>query len=111
MNDETSAPRCDEIAVIFVSQRTADDPEGYAAAATAMEALAAAQPGYRGIVSARAPDGQGITVSYWDSDAAAIAWRDHPDHARTRAEGRRRWYESYDVIVTRVERRYRWAAR
>lgn len=105
MNDE----RIGQIAVIFVARRRADDPAGYAAAATAMDALAARQPGYRGIDSVRGGDGVGITVSYWADDAAAIAWRDHPTHAATRNRGRTHWYDRYQVIVTRVERDYRWA--
>ena len=75
-----------------------------------MDHLAAAQPGFRGVESARGPDGFGLTVSYWADDAAALAWRDHPDHRATRDAGRARWYESYTVTVARVERGYRWTA-
>ena len=100
--------RTGEVAVIFVSQRTADDAEGYAAAAAAMDALAAEQPGYRGITSARDADGFGITVSYWADDASAKAWRDHPDHARIRTAGRARWYDRYEVVVAEVTRDYDW---
>ena len=60
-----------ETAVIFASVRNGDDAAGYDAAAIAMERLAARQPGYRGIESARGADGAGITVSYWADDAAA----------------------------------------
>jgi len=100
--------RTGQVAVIFVSQRTAGDAAGYAEAAAAMDALAAAQPGYRGIASARDPDGFGITVSYWTDESNAIAWRDHPDHARIRDAGRDRWYERYEVIVAAVTRDYDW---
>lgn len=99
-----------QVAVIFTSQRNDSDPAGYEAAAAAMDALAAAQPGYRGVHSAREPDGFGITVSYWASDEAAKAWRDHPLHAETRDAGRARWYASYTVDVARVERAYEWQA-
>jgi len=100
--------RAGEVAVIFVSERTDADAPGYAAAATRMERLAAAQPGYRGIVAARGTDGVGITVSYWADAAAAAAWRDHPDHQATREAGRRDWYERYEVVVADVARDYRW---
>ncbi len=103
-----SHPHTGQIAVIFTSQRTALDEAGYQAAAAAMAALAAAQPGYAGIESVRDGDGLGITVSYWRDDAAARAWRDHADHARIREAGRERWYEWYDLQVARVERGYRW---
>ena len=51
------------IAVIFSSQRR-DDDEGYAAMAERMVALAATQPGFLGIESARSADGFGITVAF-----------------------------------------------
>lgn len=101
--------RIGQVAVIFASQRTAVDEAGYAAAAEAMDALAASQPGYRGIESARGADGFGITVSYWADEASAIAWREQAEHAATREIGRARWYESYDVQVARIERSYGWS--
>lgn len=96
------------VAVIFVSTRTGEDPEGYAAAADAMERLAAEQPGYRGVDAARGSDGFGVTVSYWADEASALAWRDHPAHAAIRDQGRARWYRSYRTDVARVERSYSW---
>ncbi|HVI98225.1 MAG TPA: antibiotic biosynthesis monooxygenase [Sphingomonas sp.] len=100
--------RIGQIAVIFLSERTDADADGYAAAAEAMAALAARQPGYRGIESVRGADGVGITVSYWADDASAKAWRDHPEHAAIRARGRERWYARYEVIVSAVTRGYSW---
>ena len=111
MDDQATPGHVGEVAVIFVSHRRCDDPAGYAAAAAAMAKLAARQPGYRGVSSARESNGNGITVSYWADDAAAIAWRDHPDHRAVREGGRQRWYDAYEVIVARVERGYRWSAR
>ena len=103
-----SRERKGQVAVVFTSQRNGADADGYDAAAAAMDALAAAQPGYRGIESARGPDGYGITVSYWADDAAAIAWRDHPDHAATRERGRGVWYDWYHLTVATVGRDYEW---
>ena len=100
--------RTGEVAVIFVSFRNGADMNGYATAAAAMDALAVAQPGYRGVDSARETDGMGITVSDWADDAAAIAWRDHPEHAAIRERGRSLWYDSYSVAVTQVQRAYHW---
>ena len=105
-----SVDRSGQTAVIFTSRRTAEDDAGYAQAADAMDRLAAEQPGYRGIDSARGPDGFGITVSWWANEASAIAWREHPLHARIREDGRARWYRDYEVAVAHVGRSYRWSA-
>ncbi|WP_419807782.1 antibiotic biosynthesis monooxygenase family protein [Sphingomonas sp.] len=102
--------RTGQVAVIFASQRNGVDAAGYDIAAVAMDALAAAQAGYRGVESTRGADGFGITVSYWADDDAARAWRDHPIHAETREAGRARWYDRYAVTVARVERGYDWRA-
>jgi heme-degrading monooxygenase HmoA len=99
------------VAVIFTSRRSGADEPGYAAAAAAMDALAAAQPGYLGVESARGADGVGITVSYWTDEAAALAWRAQADHAAVREHGRDRWYDWYRVEVTTVARSYRWRRR
>lgn len=100
--------RVGQIAVIFLSVRTDDDHAAYAAAADAMDKLAARQPGYRGMESVRGGDGLGITVSYWADDASAKAWRDNPDHKAVRDMGRARWYERYDLVVAEVTRDYDW---
>lgn len=96
------------ISVIFVAQRTSDVDDGYFAAAAAMDALAAQQDGYLGIDSVRGNDGLGITVSYWADDAAAKAWRDQPEHAAIREQGRGLWYSSYSLHVASVVRSYDW---
>ena len=66
-------------AVIFTSQRTPTDA-GYGDMADRMVALAAEQPGYLGMESARGDDGLGITVSYWRSSDDILAWRRHAEH-------------------------------
>ena len=101
-------PPAGSIAVIFLSGRTASDDAGYAAAAQAMEARAATMPGYLGIDSVRGADGTGITLSWWATREDAAAWRDDPDHARIRDQGRAVWYDWYRVIVAEVERGYDW---
>ena len=100
--------RTGQTAIIFSSFRSDADAAGYEAAAAEMDALARMQPGYRGVDSAREAGGMGITVSYWADDAAAIAWRDHPEHTAIRERGRALWYDSYSVKVARIERAYHW---
>lgn len=108
MSHKFHQTRLGEIAVIFVSQRTGEDGAGYAVAAEEMAALAALQPGYRGVDSTRDESGLGITISYWADEESAVAWRENPEHAAIRDAGRERWYSSYELFVTEVRRGYRW---
>jgi heme-degrading monooxygenase HmoA len=93
-------------AVIFTSERTAEDPAGYAETAAEMVALASRQPGFLGVETARGADGIGITVSYWESPEAIAEWRRHADHQAAQRLGRERWYRAYKLRVARVERAY-----
>ncbi|MBX9797039.1 antibiotic biosynthesis monooxygenase [Sphingomonas sp.] len=101
--------RTGQTVVIFIARRTAEDAAGYAEAAAAMDALAAAQPGYCGMESVRGAHGLGITVSFWADDASARAWRDHADHRAVRDAGRDRWYHDYQLSVATITRDYDWA--
>ena len=92
-------------AVIFTSRRT-DIDDGYGAMSDRMLALAAQQPGYLGVESARGADGLGITVSYWASEEAISNWRAHAEHRVAQSTGNRKWYETFEVRVAKVERAY-----
>lgn len=98
------------VAVIFSSQHTGAEPDEYATAAVRMEELAAEQPGYLGIESARSPDGFGITVSYWRSEHDARAWKQQSEHLLAQRTGRSTWYERYRVRVATVTREYSYHA-
>jgi heme-degrading monooxygenase HmoA len=92
-------------AVIFTSQRTADE-KGYARMADRMEELASGQPGYLGIESARNAEGFGITVSYWESEEAIVAWKANNEHRGAQVLGKSSWYEGYTVRIAKVGRSY-----
>ena len=90
------------VAVIFTSELVSDDPE-YNLAAGRMALLAAEQPGFLGLESARSEE-QGITISYWRNEADVKAWRAHPEHVEIRALGREAWYKRYTLRVAVVQR-------
>lgn len=90
-------------AVVFTSVRTEVD-DGYGKMAEAMAELAAKQPGYLGVESAR--EQVGITVSYWRDLDAIKGWKRLVDHVAAQRLGRERWYAMYRVRVARVEREY-----
>ena len=105
----SALPETPYYAVIFTSQRTLTDEGGYGDMADRMVALAAEQPGYLGVESARGEDGLGITVSYWRSPEDIAAWRRHAEHKIARDTGRSDWYQHYTLRVAKVERAYTWA--
>ena len=108
MNSESfaSTPEPPYYAVIFSSQRTDADPLGYYEASGRMIELAAGQPGFLGVETTRGADGFGITVSYWESEAAIAAWKHNAEHTEVRKRGRLEWYEHFELRVARVERAF-----
>src|SRR5687768_10240370 len=99
-------------AVIFSSKRREGAGEdGYAEMAQRMEQLVAQQPGFLGAESTRGADGFGITVAYFESEAAIAAWRNNAEHAAARARGRAEWYDHFELRVAKVERAYGMAPR
>ncbi len=90
-------------AVIFTSLRTPGD-DGYAAMAGRMVALAAQQPGFLGVESAR--DGLGITVSYWADLESIAAWKANAEHLLAQRLGHEKWYAGFKTRIARVERDY-----
>jgi heme-degrading monooxygenase HmoA len=100
------------VAVVFTSLGSATDPaheddvDGYGQTAHDMLELAAAQPGYLGVESARGADGLGITVSYWTTLQAVAAWKQHADHVTAQRAGRSHFYRAYTVRICVVERAY-----
>jgi heme-degrading monooxygenase HmoA len=91
-------------AVIFTSQRTATDDDGYAAMGLRMQTLAAEQPGFLGVESVRDPHGLGITVSYWTTPDTATAWRANLEHQAAQDAGRSTWYRAYQLRIATVDR-------
>ncbi|WP_027093057.1 antibiotic biosynthesis monooxygenase family protein [Cohnella thermotolerans] len=89
--------------VIFSSERTEGD-NGYDAMGNKMEELAKEQPGFLGVESVRDVNGNGITVSFWESEEAIRNWKNHALHRIAQQKGRSEWYERYGLRVAKVER-------
>ncbi|ART49770.1 antibiotic biosynthesis monooxygenase family protein [Acidovorax carolinensis] len=103
MDGLANTPAPPYYAVIFTSLRTEGD-QGYGAMAERMVELAAQQPGFLGVESAR--DGLGITVSYWTDLASIAAWKANAEHQEAQHLGREQWYAGFKTRIARVERDY-----
>jgi heme-degrading monooxygenase HmoA len=105
MSESATTPTLPYYAVIFTSHRTEGD-NGYGEMAARMAELAARQPGFLGMESAR--DNVGITVSYWADLASIKAWKAHAEHLIAQERGREIWYSEYKIRIARVEEDYGW---
>ena len=103
MSEIANTPKPPYYAVIFTSHRT-DGDNGYGEIAARMAELAAQQPGYLGMESAR--EGLGITVSYWESLEAIRNWKQNAEHQEAQRLGHQQWYSSFRVRIAKVEREY-----
>lgn len=90
-------------AVIFSSIRT-DGENGYSEAARRMAELAATQPGFLGLESAR--NEIEITVSYWDNLQSIRNWKNNAEHLLVQRKGKDIFYKSYKIRICKVERNY-----
>jgi heme-degrading monooxygenase HmoA len=89
--------------VIFTSILTEGD-NGYGEMADRMMKLAAQQPGFLGVESAR--QDVGITVSYWSSLEAISHWKQNSEHLVAQKYGRSLWYADFRIRISKVERDY-----
>lgn len=82
----------------------------YPATAERMEALAAEQPGFLGIKSFRAEDGERLSLFQFESLAALEAWREHPEHREAQRLGQSEFYASYSIQLCELVRETRFEA-
>ncbi len=103
MTEIANTPEPPYYAVIFSSLQS-DDAEGYAETAARMVELAAQQPGFLGIETAR--EGLGLTVSYWSDLESIKNWKQNSEHQLAQQMGMNKWYSSYMTRIALVERDY-----
>ena len=96
-------PKPPYYAVIFTSVLNTE-ADGYEMMANKMQELAQRQDGFLGIEAAR--ENIGITVSYWKDEVSIRNWRQQTDHIMAQKLGKEKWYESFQVRVSIVERDY-----
>jgi heme-degrading monooxygenase HmoA len=106
MSPIAATPSPPYYAVVFTSVRTSEDDAGYDVMADRMVELAATQPGFLGVESARDANGAGITVSYWQSRDAIRQWKAHAEHRVAQAQGKASWYERFHLRICRVDEAY-----
>ena len=94
-------------AVIFTSEQH-EDAAGYDDMAERMSQLAAQQPGFLGMESARSTGGLGITVSYWRDRESITHWKRNAEHQAAQQLGREKWYRNFRLRIARVVSDRQW---
>ena len=107
----TRSPEPGHFAVIFSTQHSGDTVDEYGTTAERMLELATDIDGFVAIDSVRAADGRGITVSYWESEAAIAEWKALTEHLEAQRRGRDEWYLAFDLTIAQVSRHSSYRAR
>jgi heme-degrading monooxygenase HmoA len=98
--------------VVFRNRKRPDmDEAAYAADAAAMEAMAAAQPGFLSFKSYIADDGEVIALSEWESEDAARGWGRVEEHRGVQARGRAEYYADYTLFACADPRIHRFVSK
>lgn len=98
----TSFPDPPYYAVIFTSVKS-EDIQDYGEMAERMSKLSAEQPGFLGMEHASGDD-LSITICYWNSLESIENWKQNAEHLAAQAEGFKRWYNSFNLRICKVER-------
>jgi heme-degrading monooxygenase HmoA len=99
------------VVCIFRSTRTEHSDDEYEAWSDRMDQMVATMPGYIGHASFRDDaTGRGVTISYFRSMAALVAWKQVPEHLEAQAYGRAAFYTEYEIEVAEIVRHYEWTS-
>ena len=66
-------------------------------------------PGFVGVEDYAAEDGTELAVARFQTTEAIDAWREEPEHVRTRQRGREEFFSSYEITIATVRRQYGWS--
>lgn len=51
-------------------------------------------------------DNRELAISYWHSEEDIHRWKQAAEHLHAQANGKQKWYESYEVQIARICRTY-----
>ncbi len=100
-----SNPQVPELVILFFSQLTGQAGEDYYRMDEELSQLVQQAPGFAGVKSFTAADGERLTVVWWKDAETLLQWRELARHRVAQSAGRERWYQYYRMEVARIERR------
>ena len=90
--------------IVFRSRLRPGIDVEYGARADEIFGYAETMPGFMSAKDFVAEDGERLAVIEFDTAEHLAAWRDHGEHAKAQAEGRAKFYTSYQIQICKVER-------
>ena len=96
------------IAVIFEATPKDDERAAYLDIAAGLRDELAALPGFISVerFESLTTPGKILSLSFFESEKAVIAWRNRPNHRRAQAAGRDRHFADYRLRIASVLRDY-----
>lgn len=94
-----------ELVILFFSRLTDQAGDDYYRMDEELSHLVKDAPGFAGVKSFTADDGERLTVVWWKDAETLRQWRELPRHRKAQDAGRERWYQHYRMEVARIERR------
>ena len=99
------------VVVVFRSRIRPENADGFHALADRMLALAQEMPGFISYKAYAADDGERVSIHEWETAEHLRSWREHPEHVKAQALGRKRYYAEYTSYICDTPRESRFSAR
>ena len=80
------------------------DEQEYGQRAGKLFEIVSAMPGFRGIRSYAAEDGERFSLIEFDSPESLAAWRDHAEHRIAQELGKQQYYAEYHLQICELVR-------
>ena len=98
-----------EIVLFHIRTREGVDQLEYGRSYERMVELVRQIPGFVSVEEFAGEDGSELAVARFENTDAIDAWREQPEHVRTRQRGRDEFFGSYEITIATVHRQYGWS--
>lgn len=98
-----------EIVLFHIRTRENVDELEYGRSYKRMVELVREIPGFISVDEFTSEDGSELAVARFENMDAIDAWREQPDHVRTRRRGRDEFFSSYEITIATVHKQYGWS--
>ena len=90
--------------ISFRAKLTSEAGKDYDEMSAEMERLARSSPGFVDVKAYNSPDGERLTLVWWQDAETLKGWATHVRHLQAQRMGRAKWYQYYKLEVAEVVR-------